>query len=156
MEMTKDMTEEERTLKSLGFFKFSQKAAARERIAQLDKTLADEQQKLQSMKAARLAKVQNILSQYPQPQPKPTEPTSRIAGASQRTLEIATDIANVLYSDPMTPVEINRALGMDYTALQIANAAKYIPDAASVRVYRVVADKNGDPELKQYTAYCRI
>lgn len=149
-------TEEERTLKSLGFFKFSQKAAARERIAQLDKTLADEQQKLQSMKAAWLAKVQNILSQYPQPQPKPTEPTSRIAGASQRTLEIATDIANVLYSDPMTPVEINRALGMDYTALQIANAAKYIPDAASVRVYRVVADKNGDPELKQYTAYCRI
>ena len=33
-------------LKSLGFFKFSQKAAAREKIAQLDKEFADEQQKL--------------------------------------------------------------------------------------------------------------
>lgn len=32
-------------------------------------------------------------------------------------------------------MRINRALGTDYTALQIANAAKYIPDAASVRVY---------------------
>lgn len=143
-------------LKSLGFFKFSQKTAAREKIAQLDKEFADEQQKLQSMKAARLAKVQEVLKQYPQPEPKPIESISRIEGASQRTLEIATDIANVLCSDPMTPAEINYALGMDYTVLQIANAANYIPGIATVHVYRVIADQNGDPELKQYTAYCWV
>lgn len=142
-------------LKSLGFFKFSQKAAAREKIAQLDKEFADEQQKLQSMKAARLAKVQEVLKQYPQPEP--TKLPFQSAGASQATLEKAGMIASVLYSfDPMTPDEINRALGTDYTALQIANAAKYVPNIATVRVYRVVADRNGDPVLRQYTAYCRI
>lgn len=114
---------EEGRLKSLGFFKFSQKAASRERIAQLDRELADQQQKLQSMKAARLAKVRNVLSQCPQP--KPTELLFRTAGASQATQEKAEAIASVLYTNPMTPEEINRALGTDYTALQIANAAAF-------------------------------
>ncbi|MDO4268997.1 MAG: hypothetical protein Q4C73_11035 [Eubacteriales bacterium] len=151
--------EEAEKLKSIGFFKFSQKAAVREKLAQLDKALADEQQRLRSMKAARIDKIRKVLEQQPLPEPTSfhqgaVSASKGAISASNGTREKAEAIASVLCFEPMTPQEINYALGTDYTALQIANAVRYIPGASTVHVYRIVADQNGDPVLKQHTAYC--
>ena len=54
----------------------------------------------------------------------------------------------------MTAKEINAALGTDYTALQIANAVKFIPSAYTDKVFRIETDKDGNPMLRELTAYC--
>lgn len=62
-------------------------------------------------------------------------------------------IAKVLRSEPMTMLEINAALGTDYTALQVANAVKYIPGAESCKVWRMVTNSRGEKVEREYSAY---
>ena len=52
-------------------------------------------------------------------------------GASAETKAKADAIGAVLSSTPMTTAEINAAIGKDFTALQVANAVKYIAGVAS-------------------------
>lgn len=66
---------------------------------------------------------------------------------------LGTAIAKVLGTEPMTMREINAALGTDYTALQVANAVKYIPGAESCKVWRMVTNGRGEKVEREYTAY---
>lgn len=78
---------------------------------------------------------------------------SKAKGASEKTKALAEQIKGVLTSEPMTTAEINKALGSDFTALQVANAVKYIDKATSTKVVREVIGKNGLRSEKYYTAY---
>ena len=62
-------------------------------------------------------------------------------------------IASVLTHIPMTVLEINAALHSDYTALQVANAVKWIPDAGTCKVRRMTANIRGEKAKREYTAY---
>ena len=75
-------------------------------------------------------------------------------GASPATMEKANAIAGVLTADPMTAAEINAALGTDYTALQVANAVKFIEGIRSCKVVRSTTNAKGLTAEKEYTAYC--
>lgn len=72
---------------------------------------------------------------------------------SPETKARAAEIASVLTDTPMTAAEINAALGKDYSALQIANAAKYIDGVANCKVIRETVTKAGLRAEKEYTAY---
>lgn len=74
-------------------------------------------------------------------------------GPSGDTQSRAAEIATVLGSEPMTAAEINKALGTEYTALQVANACKYIPDCKSCKVIRSTINGKGLKADKEYTAY---
>ena len=62
-------------------------------------------------------------------------------------------IAAVLSSTPMTVLEINAALYSDYTALQVANAVRLIPEAGTCKVRRMVTNSRGEKVEREYTAY---
>lgn len=149
-------TAAEQKLKGLGFFQFSEKAAAKEEIAQCAKALAGAEQKLGSIKMERMRKVKQVLDQNPIPMPpapsRASRSKSRMKGASAEIAEKARNIESVLSMTPMTAAEINAALGMDYTALQIANACKFI-SAGTTKVFRIETDNQGEPVLKEYSAY---
>ena len=49
--------------------------------------------------------------------------------------------------------EISNALHTDFTALQVANAVKYIEGVTSAKVVREAVGKNGLRSEKLYTAY---
>ena len=53
----------------------------------------------------------------------------------------------------MTVLEINAALYSDYTALQVANAVKLIPDAGTCKVRRTATNLRGEKVEREYTAY---
>lgn len=74
-------------------------------------------------------------------------------GASAETQAKADAIKGILTDDPMTAAEINAALGTDYTALQVANAAKYIDGIRSTKVIRPFVNGKGLRSEKEYTAY---
>lgn len=74
-------------------------------------------------------------------------------GASEATKEKANAIKGVLTATPMTAAEINAALGTDYTALQVANAVKYIEGAKASKVVRKTTNAKGLTAEKEYTAY---
>lgn len=74
-------------------------------------------------------------------------------GASAETQAKAKAIASVLTATPMTATEINAALGSDYTALQVANAVKFIPGVQSSKVVRSSLNAKGLRQEKEYTAY---
>lgn len=74
-------------------------------------------------------------------------------GASAETLTKAETIKAVLSTCPMTGAEINAAAGTDYTALQIANAVKYIPGVKFCKVVRSTVNSKGLKADKEYTAY---
>lgn len=74
-------------------------------------------------------------------------------GASAETKAKADAIRGVLTSTPMTAAEINAALGEDYTALQVANAVKFIEGVQSCKVVRAVLTSKGLRAEKEYTAY---
>jgi hypothetical protein len=61
----------------------------------------------------------------------------------------------VLGNSEETAVTANdmNALGIDLTALQVANAVKFIEGAVSVKVVRATVTKNGLKAEKLYTAY---
>lgn len=73
---------------------------------------------------------------------------------AKETAERAKAIAKVLGSEPMTMMEINAALGTDYSALQVADAVKkYIPGAESCEVMRTVTNSRGEKVERVYAAY---
>lgn len=78
---------------------------------------------------------------------------STAKGASAATMEKANAIKSVLTASPMTAAEINAALGTDYTALQVANAVKYIEGVTSEKVVRTVTNSKGLTSQKEYTGY---
>lgn len=74
-------------------------------------------------------------------------------GPGSDTTERAKQIAGVLDSTPKTAAEINAELGSDYTALQVANAVKYIEGAKSCKVIRTTVNGKGLKADREYTAY---
>ena len=62
-------------------------------------------------------------------------------------------IASVLSHTPMTVLEINAALYSNYTALQVANAVKFIPHAGTCKVRRIATNSRGEKVEREYTAY---
>lgn len=74
-------------------------------------------------------------------------------GASAETKAKADAIAAVLSATPMTAAEISAAVGTEYTALQVANAVKYIDGAKSCKVIRDTVNAKGLKAQKEYTAY---
>lgn len=78
---------------------------------------------------------------------------STAKGPGGDTQARATAIAGVLTSDPKTAADINADLGTDYTALQVANAVKYIEGAKSTKVVRTTVNGKGLKADREYTAY---
>ena len=74
-------------------------------------------------------------------------------GASAETMAKADAIREVLTAEPMTAAEISAAVGTDYTALQVANAVKYIEGVKSCKVVRETVNAKGLKAQKEYTAY---
>lgn len=74
-------------------------------------------------------------------------------GASPETKAKADAIRKVLNTTPMTAAEISTAVGTDYTALQVANAVKYIEGVKSCKVIRDTVNAKGLKAQKEYTAY---
>lgn len=74
-------------------------------------------------------------------------------GPGTDTKERADQIAGVLDSTPKTAADINVELGTDYTALQVANACKYIEGCKSCKVVRTTTNSKGLKSDKEYTAY---
>lgn len=74
-------------------------------------------------------------------------------GASAETKAKADAIKGVLSAEPMTAAEINSALGADYTALQVANAVKFIEGVTTSKVIRETVNGKGLRQQKEYTAY---
>lgn len=100
-------------------------------------------------KAQALVNAQESKAAYNATHPK----KSTAKGASTATMEKANAIKSVLTASPMTAAEINAALGTDYTALQVANAVKYIEGVTSEKVVRTVTNSKGLTSQKEYTGY---
>lgn len=100
-------------------------------------------------KAQALVNAQESKAAYNATHPK----KSTAKGASAATMEKANAIKGVLTASPMTAAEINAALGTDYTALQVANAVKYIEGVTSEKVVRTVTNSKGLTSQKEYTGY---
>ncbi len=100
-------------------------------------------------KAQALVNAQESKAAYNATHPK----KSTAKGASAATMEKANAIKSVLTASPMTAAEINAALGTDYTALQVANAIKYIEGVTSEKVVRTVTNSKGLTSQKEYTGY---
>ena len=86
-------------------------------------------------------------------QPDGGAPARRPAASKAEQQGQAQAIASVLTHTPMTVREINAALHSDYTALQVANAVKQIPDAGTCKVRRMTANIRGEKAERDYTAY---
>lgn len=100
-------------------------------------------------KAVDLLNAQAKKAEYNATHPK----AGKAKGASAETMSKANAIKGVLSTEPMTAAEINAALGADYTALQVANAVKYIEGVTSVKVIRTTTNAKGLTAQKEYTAY---
>ena len=100
-------------------------------------------------KAQALVNAQESKAAYNATHPK----KSTAKGASAATMEKANAIKSVLTASPMTAAEINAALGTDYTALQVANAVKYIEGVTSEKIVRTVTNSKGLTSEKEYTGY---
>lgn len=74
-------------------------------------------------------------------------------GASAETMNKANAIGKVLSNNPMTAAEISAVVGTEYTALQVANAVKYIDNVKSCKVVRETVNAKGLKAQKEYTAY---
>ncbi len=102
-------------------------------------------------KAEALLATQTKKSEYNATHPK----KSTAKGASEKTMAVANAISAVLFNDPLTTADINKALGSEYTALQVANAVKYIEGVSSTKVVRETTNAKGLRSQKEYTAYHR-
>lgn len=100
-------------------------------------------------KAEALIATQQTKKEYNAKNPK----KSTAKGASEATKALASKIAEVLTGTPQTGAEINVALNSDYTALQIANACKFIEGVESTKVIRETANAKGLKAQKEYTGY---
>lgn len=102
-----------------------------------------------SAKASDLLTAQTKKAEYNAAHPSKSKPK----GASAETMAKANAIAAVLSDVPMTAAEISDACHTNYTALQVANAAKYIEGIKTCSVVREVVNKKGLKAEKEYTAY---
>lgn len=149
----------EQRLRQLGLFSFSEKRAVREQIAQFTRESREAEQKLEGLKREARKKAEETLEKHRLPLPPALLGGSKSASksasrsASGDAAERAQKIEGVLSILPMTAKEINAALGTDYTALQIANAVKFIPSACTAKAFRIETDKDGNPTLREFTAY---
>lgn len=100
-------------------------------------------------KAAALLAAQENKAAYNAAHPK----KSAAKGASADTQAKAKAIEGVLSAEPMTAAEINAALNTEYTALQVANAVKFIPGVVTSKVIRSTVNAKGLRADKEYTAY---
>jgi hypothetical protein len=103
-------------------------------------------------KANALIATQAAKSAYNKANPK----KNSAKGASDDTKAKGVQIAAVLgdsVDKAMTAAEINAILGTGYTALQVANAVKFLNGAVSCKVVRESVDKKGLKSEKLYTAY---
>lgn len=78
---------------------------------------------------------------------------STAKGPSEKTAAVMAAVKPVLGTEPMTAADINAALGTTYTALQVANAVKYIDGVISCKVVRTTTNAKGLKADKEYTAY---
>jgi len=74
-------------------------------------------------------------------------------GPSAITVSIAEDIKAVLTSEPKTGAELNQIGNFNYTALQIANAVKYIDGVVVGKAIRDTVNAKGLKAQKEYTVY---
>lgn len=102
-----------------------------------------------SAKANDLLTAQEKKAEYNATHPSKTKPK----GASPETTERANNIRAILSAEPMTAAEISAKLGVDYSALQVANAVKYISGVKSCKVVRTTTNAKGLKAQKEYTAY---
>lgn len=125
---------------------------ARDVIASLDGEIEMTPAKAQAMrdKAVDLLNAQVKKAEYNATHKSAKAPK----GASPETRAKADAIAKVLTAEPMTATEISQAVGTEYTALQVANAVKYIDGVKSVKVVRFVVNAKGLCSEREYTAYC--
>lgn len=100
-------------------------------------------------KAQALLDVQTAKAEYNKAHPN----KSKAKGASAETLAKANKIKSALTATPKTTAEINAELGTDFTALQVANAMKYIEKAQTAKVIRDTVNNKGLKAQKEYTAY---
>lgn len=100
-------------------------------------------------KAADLLAAQAKKAEYNATHPK----AGKAKGASAETMAKANAIKAVLSAEPMTAAEVNAAIGSDYTALQVANAVKYIEGVQTTKVIRTTTNAKGLTAQKEYTAY---
>lgn len=83
---------------------------------------------------------------------------STAKGASEDTKAKATAISSVLPNTAETAItatEINAILETEFTALQVANAVKFIDGATATKVIRETVNGKGLKQQKEYTAYFR-
>lgn len=111
--------------------------------------LTEELRELISAKANDLAVQQLKKAEYAKEHPSKT----KAKGASEKTKALAEQIKAVLGVEPKTGAEISQAIGVELSALQVANAVKYIEGATSTKVVRETVGKNGLKSEKLYTAY---
>lgn len=144
----------EQKLRGIGFFSFAAKRAAREEIGRLAGEVSEAQQRLASMMEENRRKAEEILKKHPFPTPPASSGGGRrsFKAASADTLEKSRKIESVLSPMPMTAAEIDRAMGKDYTALQVANAVKFLL-AGMVKILRVETNRQGELVLREYSAY---
>lgn len=108
-----------------------------------------------TIKSRVTAKANDLLSaQLTKKQYNAEHPRKNAAkGASAETMAKVNAIKGVLTASPMTAADINAALDADYTALQVANACKFIDGVATTKVVRATVNAKGLKSEKEYTAY---
>lgn len=111
--------------------------------------MTDETAKNMRSKAEDLLAQQIKRAEYSATHPSTKKPK----GASAETMEKAGIIKGVLSATPMTANEISKACGVEYTALQVANAVKFISGVQSCKVVRDTINAKGLKAQKEYTAY---
>ena len=78
---------------------------------------------------------------------------STAKGASPETQANANAIAAILGKEPKTAKDIGIELGREFSALQVSNAVKFIPNVEKAQVVRTVIDNDGLTQQKKYAAY---
>lgn len=78
---------------------------------------------------------------------------STAKGASEKTQGHIKTLSTVFGSEYLTANDINETLGTDFTALQVANAVKFMPNIESGKVVRTVVNAKGLKADKMYTGY---
>ncbi len=111
--------------------------------------LTDNKRRAIAEKAQALLDAQTAKAEYNKAHPS----KSKAKGASAETLAKANKIKTALTKTPKTTAEINEELGTDFTALQVANAMKYIDNAKAAKVIRDTVNNKGLKAQKEYTAY---
>jgi hypothetical protein len=102
-----------------------------------------------TLKANDLIATQTAKAEYNKANPK----KSTAKGASEATKANGAVILSVLTAEPMTASEICAVAGVELTALQVANAVKFLEGVQSAKVIRETVNAKGLRAQKEYTAY---